>query len=132
MVYRYKWILSLVVIIIAVIIDSKSQRKLQGNSLTRKRILSEWKDLNNDNLTLSTPFNMSDVEESGIRLSPVGNNFLHWHFSFTGISNTPYENGCYHGQIILSPEYPRKAPSICVLTPNGRWEVGKDICLSGI
>ena len=27
-------------------------------------------------------------------------------------------------------DYPRSAPSICVMTPNGRWEPNKNICLS--
>ena len=36
----------------------------------------------------------------------------------------------YHGRIFLPREYPRKAPQITICTPNGRWEVGKFICLS--
>ncbi len=99
--------------------------------LTRRRIISEFRDINKDNLTFSTPFNTSSVDECDIRLSPIENNFLQWHFSFRGVPGSSFADGCYHGRIMLDKDYPRKAPSICVLTPNGRWEVGKDICLSG-
>ena len=58
-------------------------------------------------------------------------NLLEFHFSFTGIEGTSYDGGIYHGRILLHPDYPRKAPAISVLTPTGRWECGKDICLSG-
>ena len=32
--------------------------------------------------------------------------------------------------MILPPEYPFKPPNIVLLTPSGRWETGKRICLS--
>lgn len=34
------------------------------------------------------------------------------------------------GRILLPTEYPMKPPSIILLTPNGRFEVGKKICLT--
>ena len=99
-------------------------------SLTKRRILSEYRDIIKDNLTLQTPFNTTSLDDCEIRLSPIENNFLEWHFSFTGMKSSNFEGGVYHGRILLPPDYPRKAPSICIYTPNGRWEVGKDICLS--
>lgn len=99
------------------------------SSLSRKRILSELRDIKNQLITLDVPFNSSS-DEIGVRLSPMRTNLLEWHFSFTGIAGSPYSDGIYHGRIMLHPEYPRKAPSICMFTPTGRWEVGKDICLS--
>lgn len=57
-------------------------------------------------------------------------NLLEWHFTFTGIQGTAYEDGFYHGSIRLDPSYPLKPPSIYMLTPSGRWDVGKSICLS--
>ena len=103
--------------------------KSHTQSLSRKRILSELREIKNQLITLDVPFNTSS-DEIGVRLSPMRSNLLEWHFSFTGISGSPYSEGIYHGRIMLHPEYPRKAPSICMLTPTGRWEVGKDICLS--
>lgn len=93
--------------------------------------MSELRDINKQKLSFDVPFNVSSSEECGIRLSPVRNNLLEWHFSFTGVSGSSYAGGIYHGRIMLHPEYPRKAPTISILTPSGRWEIGKDICLSG-
>jgi ubiquitin-protein ligase len=47
-----------------------------------------------------------------------------------GPPGTPFENGLYHGRILLPPDYPFKPPNIVLLTPSGRWETGKRICLS--
>lgn len=43
---------------------------------------------------------------------------------------TAFEGGRYHGRILFPSEYPFKPPSIALLTPNGRFDVGKKICLS--
>lgn len=40
------------------------------------------------------------------------------------------QGGLYHGRIILPAEYPFKPPSFVMLTPSGRFEIGKKICLS--
>jgi ubiquitin-conjugating enzyme E2 J1 len=57
-------------------------------------------------------------------------NLFEWHFTVRGPADSPFENGYYHGRIILPTEYPMKPPSIILLTPNGRFEVNKKICLS--
>jgi ubiquitin-protein ligase len=98
--------------------------------VSKKRILTELRDITSSSLTFATPFNTSDKDECGIRLSPMKRNLLEWHFSFTGMEQSVFEGGVYHGRIILHPDYPNRAPSISILTPNGRWEVNKDICLS--
>ncbi|RYY82550.1 hypothetical protein EON63_13060 [archaeon] len=69
--------------------------------------------------------------QCGVRLSPLRSNLLEWHFSFTGMQDSPFDGGIYHGRIKLHPEYPQKAPSISVMTPSGRWQVNTEICLSG-
>lgn len=61
---------------------------------------------------------------------PLEDNLFEWHFSFRGPADTDFEGGIYHGRIILPPEYPMKPPSILILTPNGRFELHKKICLS--
>ena len=53
-----------------------------------------------------------------------------WHFTIRGPPGTAFDGGRYHGRITLPPEYPFKPPSIALLTPSGRFEVGKKICLS--
>eukprot|EP00064_Thunnus_orientalis_P013449 superscaffoldBa00002190_g13488 len=57
-------------------------------------------------------------------------NLFEWHFSVRGPPDSDFDGGVYHGRIVLPPEYPMKPPSIILLTPNGRFEVGKKICLS--
>ena len=119
-------IMLLIMLMMVVTITSE---KFRQKDLSVKRILSEFRDVNQQGISFGVPFNTTN-DECGVRLAPIGRNMLEWHFSFTGIEGTPYQDGIYHGKIMLHPEYPRKAPSICVLTPNGRWEVGKPICLS--
>lgn len=55
---------------------------------------------------------------------------LQWYFTIRGPPDTDFEGGMYHGQILLPAQYPYKPPNIIWLTPNGRFEVGKRICLS--
>ncbi|BES91663.1 ubiquitin-conjugating enzyme E2 [Nesidiocoris tenuis] len=61
---------------------------------------------------------------------PLEDNLFEWHFTVRGAPATEFENGVYHGRIILPNEYPMKPPNIILLTPNGRFEVNKKICLS--
>ncbi|EDO38825.1 predicted protein [Nematostella vectensis] len=61
---------------------------------------------------------------------PLEDNLFEWHFTVRGPPDTEFAGGRYHGRIILPPEYPMKPPSIMLLTPNGRFEIGKKICLS--
>ncbi|KAM5256247.1 ubiquitin-conjugating enzyme E2 J1 isoform 2-T2 [Ctenodactylus gundi] len=61
---------------------------------------------------------------------PLEDNLFEWHFTVRGPPDSDFDGGVYHGRIILPPEYPMKPPSIILLTANGRFEVGKKICLS--
>ncbi|KAG1658370.1 Ubiquitin-conjugating enzyme E2 J1 [Nymphon striatum] len=61
---------------------------------------------------------------------PVDDNLFEWHFTVRGPEDTDFSDGYYHGRIILPPDYPMKPPSIILLTPNGRFELNKKICLS--
>nr|XP_008117681.1 PREDICTED: ubiquitin-conjugating enzyme E2 J1 isoform X1 [Anolis carolinensis] len=61
---------------------------------------------------------------------PLEDNLFEWHFTVRGPPDSDFDGGVYHGRIVLPPEYPMKPPSIILLTVNGRFEVGKKICLS--
>ncbi|CAH1232609.1 ubiquitin-conjugating enzyme E2 J1-like [Branchiostoma lanceolatum] len=61
---------------------------------------------------------------------PLEDNLFEWHFTVRGPPDSDFQGGMYHGRITLPPEYPMKPPSIMLLTPNGRFETGKKICLS--
>jgi len=62
--------------------------------------------------------------------APIEDNLFEWHFTVRGPEETDFKGGVYHGRIIVPAEYPMKPPDIILLTPNGRFEVGKKICLS--
>lgn len=64
--------------------------------------------------------------------APVSDADLHeWHFILLGPpAPSPYAGGLYHGRITLPPTYPLKPPNFRFLTPSGRFEVNREICLS--
>ncbi|KAF9317813.1 hypothetical protein BG003_000279 [Podila horticola] len=53
-----------------------------------------------------------------------------WHFTLRGPEDTEFEGGLYHGRILLPNNYPFAPPSLMFLTPNGRFELNKKVCLS--
>lgn len=61
---------------------------------------------------------------------PIEDNLFEWHFTIQGPKGTDFEGGIYHGRILLPKEYPMHPPHIILLTPNGRFEVNRKICLS--
>jgi ubiquitin-conjugating enzyme E2 J1 len=61
---------------------------------------------------------------------PVGDDLVVWHFSIRGPPDTPFEGGIYHGKIVFPADYPYKPPDVFFLTPNGRFEVNRAICLN--
>uniref|UniRef100_A0A6B2LB88 UBC core domain-containing protein n=1 Tax=Arcella intermedia TaxID=1963864 RepID=A0A6B2LB88_9EUKA len=82
-----------------------------------RRILKEIKELRK-------------VKSSLFVAAPLEDNIFEWHFTMRGPRNSEFENGIYHGKIILPSDYPLKPPDIIFLTPNGRFEVDKKICLT--
>lgn len=40
-----------------------------------------------------------------------------------------FSQGLYHLRILLPPTYPMSAPDIILMTPNGRFELGKKVSL---
>ncbi|KAF9892496.1 hypothetical protein FE257_001605 [Aspergillus nanangensis] len=63
--------------------------------------------------------------------APISDNLYDWHFTLAGPpAPSPYANGIYHGRIVLPPTYPLRPPSFRFLTPSGRFEVNREICLS--
>jgi len=61
---------------------------------------------------------------------PAADDLFEWQFAVRGPPGTDFEGGIYTGRLVLPVNYPLAPPSITMLTPNGRWEVGKKICLS--
>ncbi|CCD68334.1 UBC core domain-containing protein [Caenorhabditis elegans] len=61
---------------------------------------------------------------------PMEDNLFEWHFTIRGTLGTDFEGGIYHGRIIFPADYPMKPPNLILLTPNGRFELNKKVCLS--
>ncbi|XP_073001129.1 ubiquitin-conjugating enzyme E2 32 [Typha latifolia] len=61
---------------------------------------------------------------------PLEDNIFDWQFAIRGPGDTEFEGGIYHGRIQLPADYPFKPPDFMMLTPNGRFETQKKICLS--
>ncbi|KAH7647767.1 Ubc6p like ubiquiting conjugating enzyme E2 transmembrane domain at C [Cryptosporidium bovis] len=82
------------------------------------RILREYREIQKEpsSFWCAFPINMDEPFE--------------WHFTIKGPTGTEFEGGMYHGRIILPHSYPFSPPSLMLLTGNGRFEVGKKICLS--
>ncbi|KAI9658549.1 MAG: hypothetical protein M1829_006775 [Trizodia sp. TS-e1964] len=90
---------------------------LNSKNPTIRRILREAADLQ-----ASPP--------SFLQASPLDSDLFEWHFTLRGPPSSPYSNGLYHGRIVLPPTYPLRPPSFRFLTPSGRFEVNREICLS--
>ncbi|KAG8718788.1 hypothetical protein FRC09_012124 [Ceratobasidium sp. 395] len=87
------------------------------NNSAVKRILQEAKELQND---------PSHEYSAG----PLENDIFEWHATLRGAPDTEFEGGLYHCRVLLPAEYPFRPPSIMLLTPNGRFELNKKICIS--
>jgi len=87
------------------------------NSAAVKRIMKELTELHQQNSTLFSAL-------------PLEDNLFEWHFTIRGPRDTEFSGGIYHGRILLPHDYPLKPPDIIFLTPNGRFEVGKKVCLT--
>lgn len=58
-------------------------------------------------------------------------NILKWYFCIYNLNEKDYpwyHGGEYYGWIEMHHDYPYKPPSYYMLTPNGRFDVGKSIC----
>ncbi|KAL4472260.1 hypothetical protein ABPG72_011621 [Tetrahymena utriculariae] len=89
-------------------------------------------------MKFSDTVNRINKEFQRLQKNPVENvlaipdpkNMFQWHFCIYGLVDCPFEGGVYHGILSLPPEYPMKPPSIKLLTPNGRFKEGTNICTS--
>jgi ubiquitin-conjugating enzyme E2 J1 len=87
-------------------------------SPTIKRILREAAEL-------------SSSPSADYHAAPLDTNLFEWHFTLRGPpAPSPFAGGIYHGRIVLPPTYPLRPPSFRFLTPSGRFEVNREICLS--
>ncbi|EQB54436.1 ubiquitin-conjugating enzyme [Colletotrichum gloeosporioides Cg-14] len=91
--------------------------KFNSKSPTIRRILREAQELSNS-------------PSPDYTATPLETDLFEWHFTFRGPPNSSYSDGIYHGRIVLPPTYPLRPPSFRFLTPSGRFETNREICLS--
>ena len=84
-----------------------------------RRLMKEAAELNT---SPSPHFHAAPISDS---------NLFEWHFTLAGPpAPSAYAGGIYHGRIVLPATYPLRPPSFRFLTPSGRFEVNREICLS--
>lgn len=65
-----------------------------------------------------------------ITIAPNESNILEMHYVIEGSPGTPYAGGIYHGKLIFPKDYPLKPPSVIMITPSGRFQPNRRLCLS--
>lgn len=70
------------------------------------------------------------IKSPKITVSPNEANILEMHYVIEGSDKTPYEGGIYHGKLVFPKDYPMKPPSVMMLTPSGRFQPNRRLCLS--
>ncbi|KAI1178491.1 ubiquitin-conjugating enzyme/RWD-like protein [Nemania sp. FL0916] len=91
--------------------------KFNTKSPTIKRILREAAEL-------------SSSPSPDYAASPLDSDLFEWHFTLRGPPKSAFADGIYHGRIVLPPAYPLSPPSFRFMTPSGRFEPNREICLS--
>ncbi|KAL8278493.1 hypothetical protein RQP46_009183 [Phenoliferia psychrophenolica] len=102
-----------------------ARRELSTRSAGVRRLLQEATELSQDDST-------------DYAAAPLESDLFTWHFTIRGPGGD-FEGGIYHGKMVLPAEYPFKPPEVStatiawrvyMLTPSGRFETNKKICLS--
>jgi ubiquitin-conjugating enzyme E2 J2 len=70
------------------------------------------------------------IKSPKITVAPNEANILEMHYVIEGSPKTPYDGGIYHGKLIFPKDYPLKPPSVMMLTPSGRFQPNRRLCLS--
>lgn len=97
-------------------LSTRSPDQPTGQSI--RRILREWREISENKNPFWTA-NLINPDEP-----------YEWHFTIRGPTGTAFEGGVYHGRLVLPMTYPMTPPTLFFMTPNGRFEVHKKVCLS--
>lgn len=87
------------------------------NRITVKRINGEMKQFMKN-------------KPDNIQIYHNSDNILEIYFKFKGMEDTDYCNGEYICKIEHNHEYPVKAPNLYILTPSGRFNINRKLCLT--
>eukprot|EP00968_Pinguiococcus_pyrenoidosus_P006555 scaffold438_cov250-Pinguiococcus_pyrenoidosus.AAC.21 len=129
----------------ATTLSSAERTRSKGSSRStsaHKRLMHEWQTVQKLGQALYPDGSFQNVQSTRenstsndpnkwfVRLGPCRGNLLEWHFTVEGPPSSPYAGGLYHGRVLLSRDYPAKAPRIQMLNQSGRFRQKTDICLS--
>jgi len=92
-------------------------------SLFNKRIIKEIREAYKQNASKDKIFLLGP--------DPDDETLTNWYALLFGL-DSPFKHGQYLVHIKLTRDWPNKAPVIEVLTPNGKFEPDKKICIAGI
>ncbi|CAJ1960983.1 unnamed protein product [Cylindrotheca closterium] len=90
-----------------------------ATDLATRRLTKELRSLQKD-----------PIKSPKITVSPNESNILEMHYVIEGSEKTPYAGGIYHGKLKFPKDYPLKPPSVMMLTPSGRFQPNRRLCLS--
>lgn len=65
-----------------------------------------------------------------VTIQPNEANILEMHYVIEGSEKTPYEGGVYWGKLLFPKTYPLKPPGVVMMTPSGRFQPNRRLCLS--
>lgn len=102
--------------------DVTSPSTFKPNRVGKARLLQEYKCIHDLPMTV-------DKHES-IYARPLESDIFTWYYILIGPPDTPYYKGIYFGKIQFTSEYPLRAPTITMITPNGRFTTESNLCLS--
>lgn len=88
-----------------------------SDDIKRKRLINEQARLQKSKLGFA-------------QIYPNENNPMEFHFVLKGHDDSEYKGGYYIGKIKIDKDYPAKAGDFMMLTPSGRFDINKNICLS--
>jgi ubiquitin-conjugating enzyme E2 J1 len=109
---------------------------MAAKSTTIKRIRESISHINHNtptkhHVTVKEAAEITSNPTPDLHAAPLEENLFEWHFTIRGPpAPSAFANGVYHGRIILPPAYPLRPPSFRFLTPSGRFEPNREICLS--
>jgi ubiquitin-conjugating enzyme E2 J2 len=89
-----------------------------ASDLCTRRLTKELRSLQKD-----------PIKSPKIVVKPNESNILEMHYVIEG-SAGPYKGGFYHGKLMFPKDYPLKPPSVMMLTPSGRFQPNRRLCLS--
>jgi len=90
-----------------------------ATDLATRRLTKELRSLQKDPIT-----------SPKITVAPNESNILEMHYVIEGSEKTPYADGIYHGKLLFPKDYPLKPPGVMMLTPSGRFQPNRRLCLS--